>query len=128
MPILLHHLIYSVSDLPLLSDQQAYLIKAMCGAVALEHHMVILVDEAAEAHCAHPIFTQPKLAHIANLHDCSVAVATHGYLIKLRNCTPNALGEPGATKYKIPCSNAPINELLAVNANSTLFIQVLSLN
>ncbi len=43
-------------------------------------------------------------------------------------CAPNALGEPGpgtTSKYEVPHSNAPINEL---SVNSTLFIQVSSLN
>src|SRR5258707_15042964 len=43
-------------------------------------------------------------------------------------CAPNASGEPGpgtTSKYEVPHSNAPINEL---SVNSTLFIQVSSLN
>src|SRR5258707_5202052 len=43
-------------------------------------------------------------------------------------CVPNTSGEPGpgtTSKYKVPCSNEPINEL---SVNSTSFIQVSSLN
>src|SRR5260370_1629282 len=43
-------------------------------------------------------------------------------------CTPNTLGEPGlgtTSQYKVPHSNAPINEF---SVNSTSFIQVSSSN
>src|SRR5258708_16951362 len=43
-------------------------------------------------------------------------------------CMPNALGEPGpgtTSKYEVPRSNAPINEL---SVNSMSFIQVSSSN